>query len=400
MMTEKLYYQDSHCFAFEAEITSVEPDAKKPGVVLVTLNRTAFFPEGGGQQADTGSIGSYRVLDVHEKGGRILHTVSLPEGAEAPTVGESYSCTLDAEQRLRRMQNHSGEHVFSGLVHRHYGFDNVGFHMGHAGMQIDFSGEISWEQLLMLEQEANEVVRADLPVITSFPEEEALKAMEYRSKLELTENVRIVEIPGVDRCACCAPHVAHTGEIGLVKVLSAERHKGGVRLELICGMPALEEANAMQKSVTEISNLLSVKRGEVSTAVEKLLGERDSARFRLAGLEKELLLLRAEAIAATDGDILLFLEDGYSDNARREMVNTLMTKCGGIAAVFSGSEETGYKYLMGSLHEDLRQKAKAINAGIGGRGGGRPEMITGSCTGKEAAIRAWFGSAERKGEQA
>ena len=397
-MTEKLYYSDSHCFAFEAKLLAVTGDEKHPGHFLLELDRTAFFPEGGGQSADTGRIGAMSVLDVQEKEGRIFHRVLVPEGAEPPQAGAQVSCVLDGETRWRRMQNHSGEHVFSGLVHRHYGYDNVGFHMGHPYMQIDFSGEMTWEQLQEIEREANEAVRADLPVLTSFPESSALREMSYRSKLELTENVRIVEIPGIDCCACCAPHVSRTGEIGLIKLISAERHKGGVRLELVCGLDALEAVNGMQKSVAAISNLLSAKREEIFPAAERLLAERDTLRLRLAGVERELLEERAQAEEETEGNLVCFLSPGYSEAARREMVNRLVKKCGGMAAVFSGTDGEGYLYIIGSEHSDLRQRAREINAGICGRGGGRSEMISGSCTAEEKTIRAWFAADAGKGE--
>ena len=407
MKTEKLYYSDSHLTAFSARV--LRCDSLEDGRFAVVLDRTAFFPEGGGQLADTGTIGEVRVLDVHEKKGEILHYLAsaLPEQAEV-------HCVLDREQRLRRMQNHSGEHVFSGLVHSTYGYDNVGFHMGETCMTIDFSGELTWEQVLSIEHRANEIVRENRSIRTSFPPPEELASLDYRSKLELTENVRIVEIEGVDRCACCAPHVSFTGEIGIIKALSCERHRGGVRIEVVCGMDALENFNARQQSVTEISNLLSAKRGEVSAAVEHLLAERDELKFALTAAERRLTAALADAVPETDGN-LLFLNFAAvplngsagtqraadpnsadilkSDVAQRELVNLLVPKCSCMAAVFAGSDETGYRYVIGSANTDLRAAAKEINAALSGRGGGRPEMIMGSCTAPASVIREFFRSA-------
>lgn len=245
MTTEKLYYIDSHMFAFEAKVLDCRRE--KSGWA-VTLDRTAFFPEGGGQLADTGYIGSVRVTDVQERGGEILHYTDAPL-----EPGLAVSCRLDDEQRLRRMQNHSGEHIVSGLIHGGYGYDNVGFHMGAECMTIDFSGELDWEQLMDIEQRANETVRADIPVHVWFPDTEELAQLEYRSKLELTENVRIVEIGDVDRCACCAPHVSRTGEVGVIKILDCQRHRGGVRVSVVCGMDAVEDYRAVQTGVTAVS---------------------------------------------------------------------------------------------------------------------------------------------------
>ena len=381
-MTEKLYYIDSHLWQFDAVVTGCE---ETKGGFAVTLDRTAFFPEGGGQLADTGSIGEARVLDVHEKEGRILHYTDRPL-----PVGERFACAVDAEQRYRRMQNHSGEHIVSGLVYREHGFDNVGFHMGPDCMTMDYSGELSWEQLMRIEGLANEAVRADLPLKIWFPPEEELASLFYRSKLELTENVRIVEIPGIDRCACCAPHVERTGEVGLIKILSAERHRGGVRITALCGMDAYGLAARQQESVTAISGLLSVPRDAIVSGVERLLELQTAQKERIAALSLELVRLRAESARETEGNLVLF-DSVLDEVAQRELVNLLMEKCA-VAAVFSGSDGEGWRYVIGSRSADLRKNSRAINAGIQGRGGGSPRMIQGRAAADSETIRAFFDS--------
>ena len=402
MKTEKLYYADSHLTEFFARVLRCK--ALEDGRYAAVLDRTAFFPEGGGQYADTGRIGDAAVLDVQETEGKIIHYL-----ASAVAEDTEVHCVLDREQRLRRMQNHSGEHILSGLVHAAYGYDNVGFHMGETCMTIDFSGELAWEQILVLERRANGIVRSNIPVKTYFPAPEELPQLTYRSKLDLTEDVRIVEIEGVDRCACCAPHVSCTGEIGVIKVLSCERHRGGVRLEVVCGMDALDNFNARQQSVTEISNLLSAKRTDVSAAVERLRDERDELKFLLAATERSLVEAFAAAAPQTEKNLLYIngkavtagdeeapfeapAETGIlkSEISQRELVNLLMPQCGGMAAVFIGSDEKGYRYVIGSAKTDLRAKAREINAAISGRGGGRKEMIMGSCTAPASVIRKYF----------
>ena len=379
-MTEKLYYSDSHITRFEAEVLSCEETEKG---YAVSLSITAFFPEGGGQSADTGYIGNARVFDVQEKDGSILHFT------KEPVEKGILTCVLDAEQRLRRMQNHSGEHIVSGLVNSTFGLDNVGFHMSTGFMTIDFSGELTWEQLMDIEKRANEAVRADLPIIQHFPLPEELETLQYRSKLELTENVRIVEIPGIDRCACCAPHVKHTGEIGIIKILSSERHRGGIRVTLSCGMDALDIIRNMQENVTLISNLLSARREETSCAVEHLIEERDNLKYRLVAAETELVSAKAQSIESTDGNICLFV-NFQNEATRIELANLLMPKCGGIVALFCGSDEEGWKYIIGSRSVNLREKAKEINASIDGRGGGKPEMIMGRASKTREEIENYF----------
>ena len=378
MTTEKLYYIDSHLFDFEATVLDCR-ETETGWAVL--LDKTAFFPEGGGQPADTGFIASIPVTDVQEQGGEILHFCG-----QALPVGDHLPCRVEREQRLVRMQNHSGEHIVSGLAHRLYGCENVGFHMGEDCMTIDFDRELSWQQLMEVETLANRAVRDNLPVLCSFPEGEALEKLEYRSKLDLTENVRIVEIPGIDRCACCAPHVARTGEIGLIKILDAERHRGGVRLSLCCGMLALQDYRIKQENIAAISQALSAKRHETAGAVARLLAEQQKAKERIAALSMELARLKAESCPATGGNLCVF-DNVLDEVALRELVNLLMEKCGGIAAAFSGSDETGYRYIMGSRRVDLRRCAKEINCLIDGRGGGKPQMIQGSAAADARRIR-------------
>lgn len=373
-MTERLYYADSKMKLFKARVTSCEK--AKDGWAIM-LDRTAFFPEGGGQAGDSGYIGEALVRDTQEKMGEVIHYVNQPLD-----LGAEYDCAIDWELRFRRMQNHSGEHILSGLVHKKYGYNNIGFHMGKDFVTIDFDGELTWEELMQLEYEANLAVAENRRIITSFPPEETLKNLQYRSKLELTENVRIVEIEGVDICACCAPHLASTAEIGMIKILDSERRRRGgegVRITMLCGLDAYENAGVIQNNNTEISMLLSAKRNETAAAVHRVTEERDKLKARVSELSRELALCKAEAISPTEGNICIF-DSTLDEPALRLLINEAVKKCGGIAAVFSGSDDTGFRYIIGSRSVDLRSAAKEINSGISGRGGGSSEMIQGNCT--------------------
>lgn len=383
-MTEKLYYVDSHLKQFEARALSC---TEGKDCFELILDRTAFFPEGGGQLADTGFIGEARVLDVQEKDGEIIHYVN--QSVEPDTV---CICTLDWEQRFRRMQNHSGEHIVSGLVHKKYGFSNIGFHMGHDAVTIDFDGELSRAQLAEIEKEANCAVAANYKIITAFPSEEELKTLEYRSKLELTENVRIVTIENVDVCACCAPHVSSTSEIGLIKILGVERRRRGgegVRVTLLCGLDAYDDYVLKQDNAYAVSVMLSAKPNETAEAVRRVMTEQERQKARIADLSRELAKFRADAIEETDGNVCIF-DDILDEPALREIVNEAVRKCGGIAAVFSGNDETGYRYIIGSRTVDLRAAAGEINKALNGRGGGKSEMIQGSCNLDRQSINAYI----------
>ena len=380
-MTEKLYYQDSHLFRFCGTVLSC---TEGKGGWQIVLDRTAFFPEGGGQPADVGTLGGVQVLDAHERNGEVVHCCSGPL-----PVGSKVEGVLDRELRLGRMQNHSGEHILSGTAHRLYGCENVGFHVGGCDVTIDFDRELGAEEIRRIETEANEAVRENLPVKVWFPDAETLAALSYRSKKELSGDVRIVEIPGVDCCACCAPHVDSTGEIGVIKVLNFEKHRGGVRLSVACGMWALEDYRRKQRSAAEISILLSAKRDEIAPAVQRLIQERDAWKEKNASLAMELVRLKAAQQLPTEGNLCRF-ETIADEVAMRELVNLLTEKCGGLAAVFfpGGGEEL--RYIIGSRSMDLRKASKAINAGICGRGGGRPEMIQGSAKGGPEEIRRFL----------
>ena len=380
-MTEKLYYADSHMRSFKARVTACEA---ADGRFEVRLDRSAFFPEGGGQAGDSGYIGEAAVIDTQEKNGDVVHYVN-----QALEVGAEYDCAIDWEKRFRRMQNHSGEHIVSGLVHKKYGYSNIGFHMGADFITIDFDGYLTAEQLAEIEREANYAVAANYAITASFPSEDVLKTLEYRSKLELTENVRIVEIENIDVCACCAPHVSRTSEIGIIKILTSERRRRGgegVRISMLCGLDAYENYVITHDNNAAISVKLSAKREETAQAVERIMADAEKLKARISELSRSLAHCKAEAISQTEGNICIF-DSVLDEPALREIVNTAVGKCGGIVAVFSGSDEAGYRYIIGSRSINLRNAAKEINAGISGRGGGSPEMIQGSCTASAEKIQ-------------
>lgn len=258
-MTRKLYYEDSHqksCAAQVLECSSAGSDWE------IVLDQTVFFPEGGGQPCDKGRIGTQPVLRVREKAGIIYHRVEHPLDPGTPV-----ECEIDWPYRFSLMQNHSGEHIVSGLIHAQYGYDNVGFHMGSERVTLDINGVLSKEELREIERKANQAVWANLPVQTKFPAQEELKRLSYRSKLELDKDVRIVQIGELDRCACCAPHVRSTGEIGLIRLLGHQSYKGGVRISMLCGEQALEQCFCVQDQIEVMGVQFSVKQEEVLSLI-------------------------------------------------------------------------------------------------------------------------------------
>ena len=367
---------------FEATVISCESvEERKYSVVL---DKTLFFPEEGGQSCDTGMLNDARVLHVLEKDGVIYHILD-----KSLCVGTSVRGEIYAHERFRKMQSHTAEHIVSGLIYKNFGLHNVGFHLSSDEMTADFDGELSGEQLELIETLANKAIFECHSVRGYYPSPESLATLEYRSKLDLTENVRIVEIEGVDMCACCAPHVSNTGEVGLLKILYAEKYKGGVRLYMKAGYDALEGYRSEYEQCRRISVAISAKHGEVAEGVCRLLQEIDGLKSQLSQMKKEILTYRLEKIEYTEGNLCIF-EDGGDMLSLRNLVNEAKKRCGGICACFSGNDAEGYKYIISSTTADLRARSKEINAAISGRGGGSSEMIQGSCTATREEIEKYF----------
>ncbi len=390
-MTEKLFYKDSYTKEFQARVLSCTECKENYQAVLT---RTAFFPEGGGQSADTGFFYTedgreIPVTDVQEKDGIVFHYITSPV-----KEGEEIKGKLDFEERFSKMQQHTGEHIISGLVNRHFGYHNVGFHLGTEEVTMDYDGILTQEELEQIEMEANQAVAENIPVVVLYPSEEELKNITYRSKIEIEGQVRIVQIPGYDSCACCAPHVKETGSIGLVKIVGAIHYKGGMRVSMLCGFRALSDYRMKERNVVKISNLLSAKQEDTAHAVERLGQEVNCQKEKIKNLQQryvELCLEEAGNQTKTDPEknILLFVEE-LDAGARRNFVNAAMDMTEGYAGVFVGNDEEGYQYVLGSRSRDIQDAGKKLNARFQGKGGGRPPMIQGSLNGKEQALKEFI----------
>lgn len=381
--TEKLYYKDGYMKEFTAEVVSCEKEKKGYRVVL---DRTAFFPEGGGQFGDIGWIDDVRVLDTQEKEGIISHMTEAPFEVGAHVTGK-----LDFAERFSRMQQHTGEHILSGIVHRLHGYDNVGFHLGAEVTTLDFNGELDEEQVREVEVLANQAVFDNIQVNILYPSKEELQTLEYRSKIEIEGQVRIVDIPGIDRCACCAPHLTRTGEIGLIKILACDKHRGGCRMTMVSGMRALEDYRLKQKSVTEVSVALSAKPDKIGEAVVHQKEQMMKIREHLNHLQESYLKQRLDEIKAEDSYVCIFVED-FDNIAVRNFVNDATERCSGICGAFVGNDANGYRYILGSKQKDVRELSKKLNEAFSGKGGGKPEMVQGSLTGTQEEILRMFES--------
>ena len=380
METEKLYYQDPYQTTFTARVLTCEPSK---GGCLVTLDRTAFYPEGGGQPADHGVLGGVTVTDVHEKDGVIFHTCD-----KVVEPGSTVEGSIDWTRRFDHMQQHSGEHILSGLLCSLYDCSNVGFHLGADTVTIDYDRELTWEQVLEAERQANEAIWRDTPAEITFPAPDALAQLDYRSKKELTGQVRIVSFPGADCCACCGTHVRRAGEVGLIKVLSCQKFREGVRLEILCGQRAYRYLSRIYEQDHAVARLLSVKPQDAFAAVERQNAELTAAKLRMTELEDRLFALRAQSLAGR-GDVLL-LEPPMRPDGARKLADTAARAAGGLAAVFAGERDSYVYALVHAGGADISPLVKRLNSALSGRGGGRNGFAQGSIQADRSAILDFF----------
>ena len=376
-MTQRLYYSDPHTREFEATVVSCRACGDK---FEITLDRTAFYPEGGGQPGDTGRIGVVAVTDTRERDGEIIHIAS---GSAAE--GDAVRCEIDWARRFDFMQQHSGEHILSGILNRRFGCENVGFHIGADVVTIDFAPAITEAELSEAEAEANSFIRQNVNVETFFTSEAELCDIPYRSKKELSGEVRIVRFPGADTCACCGTHVKSSGEIGLIKTLSIKKFRDGVRIELVCGERAYKHVCSVCEQNRAVSCMLSAKIYETAAAVSRLLEENAALKRRFYEAEEQMIADRVEKFRGK-GDALLF-EDGLDPNAVRRLCDAVAGVCGGRCAVFSGGGDM-YRYAV--ISGDDGDFVRRMNASLGGRGGGRDGLAQGSVSASKEAIVEFF----------
>ena len=379
-MTRKLYYEDCHMSRFQAQVTGCEKCEKG---YEIRLDATAFYPEGGGQACDLGTLNGVQVLDVREREEEILHLCEA-----SLEVGSTVEGIIDYDRRFDLMQQHTGEHIVSGIINRRYGFHNVGFHMGSAMIEIDFDGVVPSEDLRSIEQEANSALWQNLPVRCWYPTEEELPHVFYRTKRALPWPVRIVQVPEFDSCACCGVHVARTGEVGLIKLFSVVPLRGGCRIEMSCGARAMKLLNQAFDQNRLVSQAFSAQWFETGEAARKMNEALSGEKFRMAQIQKRIFEMIAKDYVNFE-NVVHFEQDLDSAQVRM-LADAIAQRCDGTVAVFSGTEEEGYAYAMVDHKNDLRTFGKEMTAALNGRGGGKPNFQQGRVAAKRQEIEAFF----------
>ncbi len=379
METRKLYYEDCHLAEFTTEVLACE---EAEAGFRVILDATAFYPEGGGQACDLGLLGLARVLDVQEEGSRVVHLCDGPLEVGARVAGR-----IDYERRFDLMQQHTGEHIISGIVHRRYGFHNTGFHVGADVLTVDFDGVIPAEDLAQIEQEANRALWANMPVRCWVPQPEELLQIPYRTKRALPWPVRIVEVSGWDRCACCGIHVAATGEVGLVKIFSTLGFRGGTRMEMACGGRAMKLLNENFQQNRQVSQAFSVQLHQTGEAARHMNDLLEEQKRRYNQLQQKLF--REIAQGYTGCGNVIHVTQELDAVAVRQLADAIAQCCGGMAGVFSGGDGR-YQYCLVTHQGDLRELGRAMTGALHGRGGGKPNCQQGAIVADEEEIRAFF----------
>ncbi len=380
-MTKKLYYEEGYLQNFEATIVSCE--SYKSGYCVV-LEETAFYPEGGGQPSDQGVLDEAKVSHVFIKEGIIYHVVDRPLEVGKKIIGK-----IDFKRRFDYMQQHTGEHILSGLINKLYQYNNVGFHLSETYMTADFDGELTKEQVQEIEQLANEAVYKNIHLHCEIYPKEEIENIPYRSKLELDGEVRLVRVEGYDVCACCGIHVAYTGEVGLIKIISADRHRGGTRLTILCGNRALKDYSKKQEIVSELMSLLSAKEELVPHYTKKLQEELGSTKQKLAAYWGQLIAIQAKEIASKAKGPICLVEEGLTSDELRKVCLAICQETEEICLLLS-EKEGDMKYVLGAKNRDVRPLCKTLNKAFSGKGGGQAELCQGSLVGSFEELKAYI----------
>lgn len=380
-MTRKLYNEDSMIQKFQAKVLACQE--LKNGNFNIVLDQTAFFPTGGGQLADAGWLSfsvegkdiEVEVLDVKESVGEVHHITDMAIPIDTDVTGQ-----LDWPERFSKMQQHTGEHIVSGIVCAKYGYNNVGFHLGEDTVTMDFDGELDFEQLEEIESEANQIIWGCIPIEVLYPTDVELEQLNYRSKIEIEDQVRVVRIPGIDTCACCAPHVLTTGMVGMVKFIDSVKHRGGVRITIVCGNRALTHYKDRCDHSKQISRTLSIKENELFNGVDRLHKECLELKYQVKHLENKMVTSRVEQllkVKENDYDSMILFEEDFNPDQNKVLANLLLERGVKTCITFVPVDEGQYHFIGATIDGDVRAVANLLRNEFGSKGGGNSQMVQG-----------------------
>ncbi len=386
--TVKLYDLDAYKVEFHAHILGVYTNVSE-GTTILILDQSSFFPEEGGQSSDLGMISGFEVIDVQSEQDVIKHTICHKGKAMFLKEGDEIHGVVDWEHRFSNMQQHTGEHIFCGIVNKEFGYQNVGFHLSDHIVTMDFDGELTKDEIERIERSANQAIFENVEVDARYFRVEDVKGISYRSKKEVGDLVRLVSIEGYDVCACCAPHVKRTGEIGLLKIVDFKKHRGGMRLSLLCGKRALLDYRLKQDLLLNLSIILSEPNEKIADHVLRLKESMQKQKEQIIELNKVRILNQIAGIPKEQKDVFLF-EDELDPILVRDTVNELMEQHDGIIGVFSQTEINTYRFVIGSKNVDIQKTAKSLREDFAAKCGGNMQMIQGTIVAEKEKIQDYF----------
>ena len=368
MKTKELFYLNNKLSEFDARVLQCKFNGK---YYEVLLDKTAFYPEGGGQPGDRGFLNDVEILDTIKKDDEIYHIAEKEILENMQVIGK-----IDYKRRFRFMQSHAGEHILSGVLNKLFGCDNVGFHIGSDFVTIDINQRLEEKELSEVEIFANRAIYSNIPIKVSYHNCKELENTDYRSKKKLDGEIRLVTIDKVDTCACCGIHCDTTGEVGIIKIITSQSYKGGTRIFFICGEDALIDYRDKNKSIYKISSVLSVKPNEVDLGVLKFKEDLNNIKYELALAKEEILKLKAEKFAK-NSDVIIEFEENLSAGEVSKYA-LLLSMQSNMAFVFSKENDGLYRYAIASSILDVRNICKKINTSLNGKGGGKKDLVQGS----------------------
>lgn len=382
MKTLKLYETDAYISRFEAAVISCEADERG---YRTLLDKTAFFPEGGGQPSDTGALSGIEVFDVQILSGEMYHYTKTPFEVGDKVIGE-----IDFARRFNFMQNHTAEHIVSGLVHAGFGYDNIGFHLNENEVSFDFNGFFTPRELTELEYAANERVWRNLAVSAYYPDENELKNTPYRAKDGIDGEIRLVKIEDTDLCACCAPHVKSTGEIGIIKFLGTENQHGGTRIFMKCGAFALKDYRQKTEDIKAVCEMLSAKTEDLRDAVFAQNSRLEAQKQAVKKLKARLIKCETGAFDPTKA--ALVFEDADMRELQ-ELADGLHKTYGGVRTALSPGPG-GAAFAMCGKEPEITEEFSRLKSRFEVKGGGRDMMRQGNITAPYDEISEFFGIRE------
>ncbi|MCJ8009285.1 alanine--tRNA ligase-related protein [Lederbergia wuyishanensis] len=375
MLQDRLYYQDAYIKTFTSRVVKESQDSD--GNWYVVLENTAFYPTGGGQPHDTGTINGFEVLNVEEVDGEIRHTV-----AEKVNSTDDIEGLIDWSRRFDHMQQHTGQHVLTAAFVDLFGFQTESFHLGKELCTIDLAVEnLTDQQLEAAEKLANEIILKNLPIETKWVTEDEIGQYSLRKELAVSDEIRLVIIPDFDYNGCGGTHPSTTGQVSGIKILSTEKQKRKVRVHFVCGGRILQQLHRKNAILTEASRQLSSPEDGINSAVEKLLTTNYSLEKSLKETSDVLLKYEAkELLAKKEDGMVKHVFIGRTLQEMQSLARIIVALDDYATALLVLESEDRLQYVAAkgaAVNTSMKSVSDTARSVINGKGGGKDNFVQG-----------------------